>query len=56
MPKFFKIFIQITEEPWGSKDSMDDIVNNLFYKYDANRNGFLDKYETIRMINEILSS
>ena len=31
------------------------MVERIFDKYDANRNGFLEKKEVLRLMNEILS-
>ena len=56
MPKFFMRFMgDESEAPWGQKDSIDDIISKLFAKYDTNRNGFLEKTETLRLINEVLT-
>ena len=57
MPRFFRNFVPDSqyEAPWGIKDNnIDDLIEKLFAKYDYNRNGYLEKIETLRLVNEIL--
>lgn len=50
MSRFVKLFMK------DDKDRMiDDVVKNLFLKFDTNRSGFLEKRETLKLLDEILA-
>jgi hypothetical protein len=38
----------------GEKDTIDEIAMKIFIKYDKDRSGFLDKKETLKMLDDIL--
>jgi len=35
-------------------DEIADLVQKAWYKYDVDRNGYLDKRETLKFLNDIL--
>ena len=57
MPLFFRIFVSPqTEAPQGlNGDNLDDLTLQLFEKHDTNWNGYLERDETLRLINELCS-
>jgi Ca2+-binding EF-hand superfamily protein len=36
------------------KDKIMDLVKQIFMKYDADRSGFLDKVEVLKLVDDIL--
>jgi Ca2+-binding EF-hand superfamily protein len=49
MARFVKLFLK------EDKDRMiEDVVKNLFLKFDVDRSGFLEKRETLKLLDEIL--
>lgn len=50
MAKFVRLFLK------DDQDRMiEDVVKNLFLKFDTNRSGFLEKRETLKLLDEILA-
>ena len=50
MARFIKLFLK------DDTDIMiDDIVKKLFLKFDTDRSGFLEKRETLKLLDEILA-
>lgn len=52
MTKFVKNFLS---KPLTQQSNIDSMVEKIFDKYDDNRNGFLEKKECLRLMNEILA-
>jgi YesN/AraC family two-component response regulator len=52
MSKFVKHFLL---KPVSQQSNIDSMVERIFDKYDSNRNGFLEKKEVLRLMNEILA-
>lgn len=42
---------RMSNEP---RDPIYDLVQKIFMKYDSDRSGFLDKRETLKLLDEIL--
>ena len=40
----------------GTQDSIFDLVQKIFAKYDTDRSGFLEKREVLKLLDEILLS
>lgn len=49
MARFVKLFTL-------EEDTLVDTVNKIFDEYDVDMNGFLDKIETLRLVNTILKN
>lgn len=54
MAKFFRKFLKNPD--LKEQDEIIETVNNIWYKYDIDRNGTLDKRETFRFINDFLGT
>ena len=37
-------------------DEIEEIVHNIFMKYDTDKSGFIEKRESLRVVNDVLSS
>ena len=49
MAKFIRLYLE--PEP----DSIADIVNQIWYKYDKDRSGKLNRRETLKFLNDFLA-
>ena len=50
MAKFVRKFLN------SEQDEIEEMVHKIFMKFDANGNGFLDKRETYRLLDQILAN
>lgn len=54
MARFFKKFTSIPTNIQG-QDDIINTINEIWIKYDTNRNGTLDRRETLRFVNDFLA-
>jgi Ca2+-binding EF-hand superfamily protein len=63
MARFLRKFMGIDESPIPKQSLRDDFedevaskVHNIWYKYDTDRSGYLDRRETYRFLNDLLTA
>lgn len=49
MANFYKPVTQ------NDNDLIQDLVQDIFIKYDTNRSGYLEKRETLRLVDDVLA-
>jgi len=54
MAKFFKEFLK--NPNLKERDEIIETVNRIWFKYDIDRSGALDRRETLRFVNDFLAS
>ena len=56
MQRFVKMFMNPSRSKDFGNPDVNQIVMKIFAKFDSDRSGFLDKRETLRLLDEILES
>ena len=55
MTRFVVKFLHIPNEPLIINDEIADIVNRIWYNYDRDRSGKLNRRETLKFLNDFLA-
>jgi len=56
MAKFVSNFLQPVVSKINDENLINDMVQKIFMKYDVNRSGYLEKRETLRLVDDLLAA